>query len=193
VSIDKSAIQTQLGSLPDTSANREFKQGISLVGFRIPMKLIPVLPTTNDEYELISSVVYVVRDLWVNSTRSATLQQIAMNQFKQLWECFDKEAQERYLKVAKETLKDMQETEFHEYLRPVPSRPDKWTLLNLPDQTDERQRTKAYQRFNTAIDEYKWRRKNSKPYPKRHPAQTTLADVEGWMPKQPDSEEETED
>jgi hypothetical protein len=48
------------------------------------------------------------------------------------------------LRVARETIKDMLETEFHEYLRPVPSRSDKWTLLNLPDSIDERQRTRAY-------------------------------------------------
>lgn len=193
ISIDKSAIQIKHGYLPDTPADQKFKQGISLIGFHIPMKLIPVLPTTNDQYELISSIVYGVRELWVNSTRSATLSQIAMNQFKQLWECFDKEAQERYLGVAKVTLKDMQETEFYEYLRPVPSRPDKWTLLNLPDQTDERHRTRAYQRFKAAIDTYNWRRKNNKPYAGRHPAQTTMADVEGWIPTQPDSESEPED
>jgi hypothetical protein len=81
VSIDKSAIKTQHGSLPDSNADREFKQGISLAGYRIPTKLIPVLPTTNDEYELINGIVLGLMDLWVNNTRFVTPSQIALNQF----------------------------------------------------------------------------------------------------------------
>jgi len=183
VSIDKSLIQTQYGTIPDLKADREFKQGISLSGCRLPTKLVPVLPTTNEEYELVKSVGSAMTYLWINNTPWITLTEIAQTEFKQIWGCFDNEAQERYLRVARNTLNDMQETEFHEYLRPAPERKDRWRLSSLPDSIEERHRTQAYQRFNATAKEYLWRRKNNNSYSKRHPAQTNMADIEGWMPE----------
>jgi hypothetical protein len=181
VSIDSLTIISHYGDLTDRQADRVFKDGIALVGCHIPTKLIPVLPTTDDEYELIESVVNGVKELWVNNARAITLVDIAQAVYKRLWERFDNAAKTRYLRIVRDTVRDMQETEFFAYLRPVPDQNDKWSLLRLPETFDKKNLTKEYQTFSGIAGTYKQRRLNNKPYLHRHASQTSFADYEGFL------------
>jgi hypothetical protein len=182
VSIGNSAIQSHHGTLPDSKLDRVLKAGVSLQGYHPPTKLVPVLPTSDDEYGLVSSVVDGVKQLWVNNTRTVVPSDVGRTIFRKLWERFGREAQSRYLSIAKEVLSDMVQTEFHAYLRPVPNERDKWALIQLPESVAERHRTKAYQQFGNVAREYKWRRKNGGEYARRHPSQITLDDIPGFTP-----------
>jgi hypothetical protein len=183
ICIDSSSIQSHYGTLNDKQAERRFKEGISLVGYHLPTKLVPVLPTTDDEYALIESVVDGVKELWVNNARSVTPSEVASTIYKRLWDRFDNEAKARYLKVAKGVLHDMQESEFHLYLHPVAGQAEKWSLLRLPETFEYRYLTKEYQYFSNTAHTYKQRRLNGKPYTRRHGAQPSFEDYEGFLPE----------
>ena len=178
ISIDKEAISHLHGTLPDAVADRELKKGVSLTGYKIPTKLIPVLPTTNDEYEIVKRVAYSVRDLWVNNARFVTTDLVVSNTYKQIWDCFGKEAQDRFTKVVHSTVKDMHETEFYGYLRPFASERDKWALLNLPNSIEEKQRTREFQKLNQIVGEYTQRRLHKKAYSTRRAGQPSLLDLD---------------
>jgi len=179
VSIADEAIKISYGSVTDSNLHKEFEQGVSLTGCRIPTNLVPVLPTTNDKFELVKSVVLAVSSLWASSARTVTPEQVAIDQYGRLWECFDRKAKNRYLDVAKETLRDMQRTEFNQYLRPVPSDAPKWTLLGVPHTISPKQLTKKLQQFKNTIDTYKWRVGQGRPYKGYNPSQTSIEDIEG--------------
>lgn len=177
VSIGSTAIQTHHGEFADSRADREFKKGISLVGCYPPTKLLPVLPSTGEVIKLINSVVGAVKYLWLNNERSLTPERVAMVVFKRFWNLFDRPAQDRYLTVAQDVLKDMMQTEFHEYLRIMPGPSSQWRLLKLPESVEQRQRSRALQIFHKLVQDYKWRRQNDQPYDRRHPAQMSLEDI----------------
>lgn len=182
VSMGRTEIRSHHGSLADSKLDRTFKNGVSLVGQHRPTKIIPVLPTTNDENALISSVVNGIKQLWVNNVRAVTPAEVANTVFKGLWDRFGGDAQRRYLTVAKEVLNDMVQTEFYSYLRPVANERDKWALLRLPETVDDRQRTRHYQQFSNVVQEYQWRRRSGATYDKRRAAQFSLEDVAGYSP-----------
>ena len=135
---------------------------------------------SGDEYSLACTAVDGVKYLWVNNARTVTPSDVGRTVFKLLWDRFGSEAQLRYLRVAKETLSDMVETEFHTYLRPVPHERDKWKLLEPPESVGERNRTRAYQQFGNVVRDYKDRRRTNREYARRHPSQISLEDVPGF-------------
>jgi hypothetical protein len=177
-----SEIRSRHGALADAKLDRTVKNGVSLKNSHRPTKLIPVLPTSSDEYALLSSVINALNQLWVNNARVVTTIDVGNTVFKRLWDRFGRDTQARYLSVVKEVLNDMVETEFYSYIRPVPNERDKWALLRLPDAVDDRQRTRVYQQFNTVAQEYKWRRKNGRAYDRRRLAQFSLEDLAGYTP-----------
>lgn len=183
VSLGASSIQAHHSSLADTKADREFKNGIPLSKSYPPTRLLRVLPTTDDEYALIRSVVDAVKFLWINNERVISPLQVAKVEFQSLWDIFDRPAQSRYLQVAKAVLKDMQQTEFHPYIAPIPGGDDQWKLLNLPESVEQKRLTRAQQTLQNAAQEYKYRRQNNQPYHRRHSAQTSLYDIEGVLPR----------
>jgi len=180
ISIGASEIKSHHGSLADVKLDRMLKNGVIIKNSHRPTKLIPVLPTSSDEYALVSSVVEAISQLWVENARSITTTDIGNTVFKRLWDRFGRGAQARYLSIVKDVLNDMIETELHSYVRPVPNERDKWVLLRLPHSVEDRQRTRAYQQFKTVIQEYKWRRKSGRPYDKRRAAQLSLEDLAGY-------------
>jgi hypothetical protein len=183
VSMGRIEIRSHHGLLADSKLDRTLKNGVSVEGRHRPTRIVPVLPTTNDENALISSVVNAVKQLWVNNVRAVTPAEVAKTVFKGLWECFAGEAQRRYLRVAKEVLNDMVETEFYSYLRPVANERDKWALLRLPEKVDDRHRTRHCQQFSSAVRDYQWRRRSGAAYDKRRAAQFSLEDVSGYSPE----------
>lgn len=180
---DRTIIKSHHGSLPDSKLDHTFKIGVPLEGCYPPTKLVPVLPTSGDEYALISSVVDGVKQLWVNNTRTVAPADVGRIVFKELWERFGSEAQARYLIVAKEELREMVQTEFYTYLRPLPSERDKWALIQLPESVSDRNRTKAYQQFGNVVRAYKERRKAGGEYTHRHPSQLSLEDIPESAPE----------
>ncbi len=183
VSIGQAEIKSHHGTLIDSRLDDSFKKGVSLEGRHRPTKLVPVLPTSDDEYALIGSVVNAIKQLWLLNTRAVTPTAIGNTVFRQLWDRFDREAQSRYLKIAKEVIKDMVQTELHSYLRPVANEKDKWALLQLPESVPDRQRTRAYQQFGTVVQSYKWRRRNNAAYDgRRHSANLVFDDQPGYLP-----------
>lgn len=186
---DRTIIKSHHGTLRDSKLDRTFKVGVPLEGYYPPTKLVPVLPTSGDEYALVNSVVNGVKQLWVNNTRTVAPADVGRIVFKELWERFGNEAQARYLVVAKEVLRDMVQTEFHTYLRPVANERDKWAVVQLPDSVADRNRTRAYQQFGNVVREYKSRRRTDREYGRRHPSQTTFEDVAGFVPDTSQEEE----
>jgi hypothetical protein len=183
VAMDSVLIESHYGDLADKRADSRFKEGIALSGCRVPTKLIPVLPTTADEYALVESVVDGLKQLWITSARSLEPGNVASLVYRRLWNTLDTEAQQRYLKIVNETLHDMASCEFHDYLRPSPGSSTKWTLLRLPEAAEPRQLTKELQRFSLFAQTYKQRRLNNTPYAHRHPGQPSFEDFEGFIPK----------
>ena len=186
---NSTVIQSHHGTLPDSKLDRTLKAGVPLQGCHPPTKLVPILPTTDDEYRLLVSVVDGVKQLWVSNARTVTPADIGRTVFKQLWERFGGDAQRRYLIVAKEVLIDMVQTEFHAYLRPVANERDKWALIQLPDSVADRHRTRAYQQFGNVVRDYKSRRRTGGEYARRHPSQLSWEDVPEFAPET-DQEEE---
>jgi hypothetical protein len=183
VTIGPSEIKCHHGKLADSKLDNILKQGISLIGFHRPTKLVPVLPTSDDEYALTSSVVNAIKQLWLRNTRFIASIDVGTSVFRQLWDRFDREAQGRYLKIAKDVINDLAQTELHPYIRPVANERDKWALLQLPDGVADRQRTRASQQFGDAIQRYKWRSRNNTPYEgRRHPSHFSFEDVPGFLP-----------
>jgi hypothetical protein len=133
VSIDEKLIQTKHGDLTDEPLDREFKNGINIEMSYMPTRLVPVLPTTNEAYEVVRSIVDAVRNLWVNNERFVTPQRIASKVFDDVWELFDNDARQQFLNLTRKTLKDMRQTEFNRYLVAVPHKPNEWRLLRLPE------------------------------------------------------------
>ena len=183
VSIGSSEIRSHHGTLSDSKLDRTLKNGTSLEGCHPPSRLIPVLPTSNDEYALLRSVVDAVKQLWIRNARAVSSADVGRTVFGRLWDRFGREAQIRYVKVVKEVLDDMVQTEFHKYLRPVPEERDRWALLQQPEASTERQRTKIYQQFSNIVQAYKWRRKDGGEYDRRHPAQISFDDWPGFRPQ----------
>jgi hypothetical protein len=186
---DRTIIKSHHGTLPDSKLDRTFKVGVPLEGYYPPTKLVPVLPTSSDEYALVSSVVDGVKQLWVNNTRTVAPADVGRIVFKQLWERFGSEAQARYLVVAKDELREMVQTEFHTYLRALPNERDKWALIQLPESVSDRNRTKAYQQFGNVVREYKLRRKDGREPARRHASQLTWEDIPGFAPDAGEEEE----
>jgi hypothetical protein len=177
VSVSETSIQSKHGDLNDNRLDHEFKVGINIERGFIPTKLVRVLPTTNETYQVIKSIVEAVKELWVNSERSVTPQRVAAKLFDGIWDLFDSDAQEQFLNLAKETLKDMRQTEFNRYLAPVPGKRDEWRLLNLPE-TESKNRTAVQKTFSKAADEYKWRKQNGTEYEgRRHIDHPSFEDV----------------
>lgn len=163
VSISEELIQSKHGDLTDNRLDREFKDGINIEMSFMPTRLITVLPTTNETYEVIRSIVDTVRNLWVSNERFVTPQRIAAKLFDDVWELFDSEAQQQFVKLAGKTLKDMRETEFNRYLAAVPEKSNEWRLLKLPE-TEGKNITTALKTFAKATREYKWRRQHGIEY-----------------------------
>ncbi len=183
ISISFAEIKSQHGTLADSKLDRVLKNGVSLRGCHRPTKLIRVLPSSNDEYALISSAVDAIKQLWLRNSRKITPTIIGRTVFKQLWDRFDREAQARYMTIVKEVLNDLVQTELHSYLRPAPNDTERWSLRLLPESIPDRQRTKAYQQFGDLVRSYKWRRKNNAPYDgRRHSAHLSFEDVPGYLP-----------
>jgi hypothetical protein len=190
VSISKLQITSHHGTLADSKLDSILKGGISLEGRHRPTKLVPVLPTSSDEPALIESVVNAIKQLWLVNTRVVASSAVGTTAFKQLWDRFDREAQGRYLKIVKQVMNDMLQTELHAYVRPIANETDKWKLLLLPESVQEKQRTRAYQHFADAIQSYKWRRKNNAVYHgTRHPGLFNLEDVPGYLPEKDEENE----
>lgn len=184
VSLGTAEIKSHHGALLDTKLDGILKRGVSLKGFRRPTKLVPVLPNSSDEYALIETVVNALKQLWVSNTRNITTSAVGSTVFKKLWNRFDREAQRRYLTIAKEVLNDMVQTELYAYLRPVANEIDRWALLQLPEGVEDRHRTRAYQQFGDVIQRYKWRRRNNAAYDgRRHPANLVFDDQPGYLPE----------
>jgi hypothetical protein len=100
-----------------------------------------------------------------------------------IWKVFDSDARGQFSRIAKNVLKDMQETEFHRYLQRVTGVFDEWTLLRLPE-TERKNMSRASLRFQKAVRDYKIRLQNDMDYSGRHVDQLSLADVEkGFMPE----------
>lgn len=177
-------IKSYYGELADKPLDAEFTRGVEISQAYLPTKLIRVLPTTHNKFELINSIVNTVMELWVRNERSITSQRIAerlfTNDWGSYWELFDDDAQKRFLDVAQETLYDMNQTEFNRYLGSVPGVRTEWRLLRLPD-TEGKNQTKAYKAFQRAAQQYKWRILNDIPYSGRHIDQLTLDDIEGFI------------
>ncbi|HEX7722789.1 MAG TPA: hypothetical protein VF397_11570 [Pyrinomonadaceae bacterium] len=191
VSLGTAEIKAHHATLTDSRLDAVLKRGVSLRGFHRPTKLVPVLPTSDDEYGLISSVVNAVKLLWLRNTRNITPGVVGGVVFKQLWDRFDRDAHRRYVAITKEVLGDMLQTELHAYLRPVANDNDKWALLELPESVDDRRRTRASQTFADSIQRYKWRRKNNAPYDRsRHSAQVNFEDVPGYLPNKTEADED---
>ena len=186
----RTIIKSHHGSLPDSRMDHALKAGITLEGCYPPTKLVPVLPTSGDEYALASSVVDGVKQLWVNNVRTVSPADVGRIVFKQLWERFGSEAQARYLAVARDELREMVQTDFHTYLRPLANENDKWALIQLPESVSDRNRTKHYQQFGGVVRDYKWRRKTNAEPVRRHPSQVTMEDVPGFLPIISKEEEE---
>jgi hypothetical protein len=184
VSISIDRIKAHHGAMADVPLDAEFKRGIDISQAFLPNKLIRVLPTTNDEIELMNATVNTVMELWVRNERSVTPQRVAerlfANDWGSNWDLFDTDAQKRFINVAQDTLKDMQQTEFNRYLGTVPRARNEWRLLKLPE-TEGQNQTKAYKAFQVATQMYKWRRQNNVEYRGRHIDQLTLEDIEGFM------------
>lgn len=184
VSISTEIIKSHHGEMADISLDAEFKRGININQAYLPTKLIRVLPTTNDITELVSSIVNTVMELWVKNERSVTPLRIAerlfSNDWGSFWDLFDIDAQRRFVDVAQDTLKDMNQTEFNRYLGSVPGARNEWRLLRLPE-TEGKNQTKAYQAFQQAAQRYKWRRQNNIEYSGRHLDQLTIDDIEGLI------------
>lgn len=184
VSISSDVIQAHHGTMADAPLDAEFKRGMGISQTFLPTKLVRVLPTTNNEIELVDVIVSTVMELWVRNERSVTAQRVAerlfTNDWGSYWELFDTDAQKRFLDVAHDTLKDMHQTEFNPYLGTVPGAWNEWRLLKLPEAEGQNQ-TKAYKAFQRAAQEYKWRRRNKHEYRGRHIDQLTLEDIEGFM------------
>lgn len=172
-------IKSHHGDMSDQRADRVFKAGIDIRTARRPTRLIRVLPTTDDKYALKSSVVEAFRECWLNSEHSVTPLRVAEKGFRQLWGAFDKWAQARYLTFAKSVLEDMQRSEFNRYMRPIPGKDAEWRLLQLPEEIDTRQQTRAFQAMQKATREYKWRAQHGSPYPKQLASQPSFMDLEG--------------
>ena len=187
---DRTIIKSHHGTLPDSRLDRTFKVGVPLEGCYPPTKLLPVLPTSGDEYELLSSVVDGVKQLWVNNARTVSPADVGRIVFKQLWERFGSDAHARYLAIAKDELREMVQTEFHNYLRPLPNERDKWALIQLPESVGDRNRTRAYLQFGNVVREYKWRRKTGGEPARRHPSQITAEDIPGFVPGTDENEEQ---
>ena len=190
VSIDEKLIQSKHGDLTDNGLDREFKNGINIENSFMPTKFVRVLPTTNNTYEVIKHIVETVKVLWVNNERSVTPQRIATKLFNDIWGLFDSDAQEQFVNLAKETLKDMRQTEFNRYLAPVPGKPNEWRLLNLPE-TEVRNRTLAQKTFSKVTQEYKWRKLNNTEYKGgKHIDHPDFGDVaEGFYPDNDEDEQ----
>jgi hypothetical protein len=186
VSISVDLIKSHFGEMADTPLDAEFKRGIDTSQSYLPAKLIRVLPTTNDTGELINSVVNTVMELWVKNERSVTPLRIAerlfTNEWGSFWSLFDTDAQKRFLDVAQDTLKDMNQTEFNRYLGSIPGVRNEWRLLKLPEAEGKNQ-TKAYQAFQRAAQHYKWRRQNGVEFENRYFDQPTFAEIEGFFGK----------
>ena len=179
---NSTSIQSHYGILADSKLHRALERGVSLKDCHPPTKLVPVLPMSGDEYELACSVVDGVKQLWVNNERTVTPSDVGRTVFRLLWEKFGSEAQIRYARVAKETLNEMVQTEFHTYLRPVPNEREKWALLEPPESVTDRHRTRAYQQFGNVVRDYKNRRRANGEYARRHPSQISWDDVPGFGP-----------
>jgi len=191
VSLGSAEMKSHHGTLADSKLDGVLKSGLSLKGSKRPTKLVPVLPNTSDEYALVGTVGNAVKQLWLNNTRNITTTAVGTIVFKQLWDRFDREAQRRYLTIAKEVLNDMVQTELYAYLRPVANDTGRWALLQLPESVNDKHRTRAYQQFGDTIQRYKWRRKNNAPYDgRRHSANLVFDDQPGYLPKSDEDEEE---
>lgn len=179
VSISTSIIQTEEGELLDNLLDREFKRGIAIAKAYMPSRLIRVLPTTNETKDLKRCVVETVRDSWVNNERFIDPQRIARQLFRNgIWDLFDSEAKARFLRTAKEVIKDMRETDFYRYIERIPGEPSNWRLLRLPD-TEGNQLVKALERFQRVVRDYKTRLQNDVPYSGgRHVDQLTFEDIQ---------------
>jgi len=189
VSLGTAEIKSHHGTLADSKLDGVLKKGVSLQGFRRPTKLVPVLPHSSEEYALVSTVVNAVKQLWLSNTRNFTPTVIGSVVFRQLWDRFDREAQSRFLAITKEVLNDMVQTELQAYLRPGAN--DRWALLQLPDNVDDRHRTRAYQHFGDLIQSYKWRRKNNATYDgRRHSPNLIFDDLPGYLPEKDEEDED---
>lgn len=191
VSIDEKLIQSKHGNLTDSRLDREFKNGINIEKRFMPTKFVRVLPTTNETYDVIKFIVETVKELWVNNERSVTPQRIATKLFNGIWELFDSDAQEQFVSLAKETLKDMRQTEFNRYLAPMLGKKNEWKLLSLPE-TEGKNRTSAQKTFSKAAQEYKWRKLHGTEYKGgRHIDHPDFGDVvEGFYPDDDHENEE---
>jgi hypothetical protein len=180
IAISTDVIKSHYGELVDSKLDKEFKDGIPTNDAYRPTRLVRLLPTSSDKYAIIRSVVDAFTEAWISNERSITTTQISERVFKGVWGVIDTWAQGQFLKEARDVLKDMEQTEFSRYLRPV-SGHDEWKLLNLLESVEYKRRSRALQSFQEATREYKWRRQNSQPYRKRVLAQTTMEDIEGFL------------
>lgn len=192
VSISPTNIQSHHGHLADEKLNRKLKSGIPLNDTYRPTRLIRVLPATSDKYAVVRVVVESFIEAWIDNERSLTTTQIAERVFKGYWGRIDNWARDHFLKESKAILKDMEQTEFNRYLRPVPNS-DEWKLLHLLESIEHKWRSRALQNFQALARSYKWRRRNNEPYKKRVIAQTSMEDIEGFLsvPNNEDGEQET--
>jgi hypothetical protein len=176
--IDKDAIQAKYGNGPDNNLHRTISTGVSFKGYRIPTRLVPALPTSDDRHSLVVTVVKAVMHFWSESNRTITPLQVAEDQYGSLWGLFGTEAQSQYLKIAEETLDDMARCEFHHFMRFGPGE-SKWTLLRLPNTASSGQATKTLQNFQTTMSEYTQRRLHKKKYTGFNPSQENILDIPG--------------
>lgn len=177
ISIGDSFIKTQHGTLADTKAARIFQDGIDISSARIPTKLIPVLPTADNKYELAKSVINSFKYFWLNNEYSVTPQSIALQVFGRIWGAIDSDAQKQYLNSTKTILREMSGTEFHTYMRHVPEKTDEYKLLKLPETSKRGQPTRDKQTFQKALESYRQRKLNNKEYTERVLSQENWLDM----------------
>lgn len=192
IGISIEVIKSHYGDLVDSKLDKEFKNGIPINDAYRPTRLIRLLPASSDKYAIVRAVVDAFTETWINNERSITTTRISEKVFKGVWSVIDTWAQRQFLKEARDILKDMEQTEFGRYLRPVPSR-DEWKVMNLLESIEHKRRSRALQAFQDTTREYKWRRQNDRPYRKRSLAQTTMEDIEGFISESKPTSEESED
>jgi hypothetical protein len=180
ICISSDVIKSHHGTLIDARLDKELKDGIPIDDAYRPTRLIRFLPTISDKYATVKAVVDAFTEAWINNERSLTTEQIAQKVFKDLWGVIDNWARDQFLRESRNVLRDMEQTEFSRYLRPVPST-DEWKIMSLPESIEHKRQSRAIQTFQAVVKEYKWRRKNNQPFRKRVFAQTSLEDIEGFI------------